>query len=146
MGVATDEAIVSGPAPGSCAVTSSVGKSTLGRSLTGRKRYATRPNSTMAAMSRLVAMGRLMKPSEIFKRLAPWRRAGSRDRRNCSGRGCCGEMPRLHDRRQVDVEDRREIERDQLRHHQAADHREAERTPRLAARAVSERDRHRTEQ
>jgi len=34
-GVATDAPIVSGLAPGSCAVTRSVGKSTLGRSLTG---------------------------------------------------------------------------------------------------------------
>ena len=37
-GVATDEAIVSGLAPGSLAVTWIVGKSTLGRSLTGRRR------------------------------------------------------------------------------------------------------------
>ena len=34
-GVATEAPIVSGLAPGSCAVTSSVGKSTFGRSLTG---------------------------------------------------------------------------------------------------------------
>ena len=40
-GVATDAPIVSGLAPGSCAVTSSVGKSTFGRSLTGSERYAT---------------------------------------------------------------------------------------------------------
>src|SRR5439155_22213967 len=64
--VATDEPIVSGLAPGSCAVTSSVGKSTLGRSLTGSDRYATVPNSAIAAMSRLVAIGRLMNPSEMF--------------------------------------------------------------------------------
>jgi hypothetical protein len=37
-GVATEAPIVSGLAPGSCAVTSSVGKSTLGRSLTGSDR------------------------------------------------------------------------------------------------------------
>ena len=37
-GVATDEAMVSGLAPGRLAVTSSVGRSTLGRSLTGRLR------------------------------------------------------------------------------------------------------------
>ncbi len=65
-GVATDAPIVSGLAPGSWAVTSSVGKSTLGRSLTGRDRYATRPNSAIAAISRLVAIGRLMNPSEMF--------------------------------------------------------------------------------
>ena len=37
-GVATDDAIVSGLAPGRLAVTSSVGKSTFGRSLTGSER------------------------------------------------------------------------------------------------------------
>src|SRR5262249_46988450 len=65
-GVATDAPIVSGPAPGRLAVTSSVGKSTFGRSLTGSERYATVPNNAIAAISKLVAMGRLMKPSEIF--------------------------------------------------------------------------------
>src|SRR6185295_2424604 len=65
-GVATDAPIVSGLAPGNDAETSSVGKSTLGRSLTGSARYATVPNKAMAAMRRLVAMGRLIKPSERF--------------------------------------------------------------------------------
>ena len=37
-GVATEEAMVSGLAPGRLAVTSSVGKSTFGRSLTGSAR------------------------------------------------------------------------------------------------------------
>src|SRR5262245_32484228 len=37
-GVATDDPIVSGLAPGRLAVTSSVGKSTFGRSLTGSER------------------------------------------------------------------------------------------------------------
>jgi hypothetical protein len=37
-GVATEEAIVSGLAPGTDALTWIVGKSTLGRSLTGSKR------------------------------------------------------------------------------------------------------------
>ena len=39
-GVATAEAIVSGLAPGRLALTWIVGKSTFGRSLTGRSRYA----------------------------------------------------------------------------------------------------------
>src|SRR5207249_4718520 len=65
-GVATDAPIVWGLAPGNWAVTRSVGKSTLGRSLTGRERYATVPNNAMAAMRRLVAIGRLMNPSEMF--------------------------------------------------------------------------------
>src|SRR5579864_5583120 len=65
-GVATAEAIVSGLAPGRLAVTSRVGKSTLGRSLTGSARYATTPNRAIAAISRLVAMGRRMNVSEKF--------------------------------------------------------------------------------
>ena len=42
--VATDDAMVAGSAPGRLACTFSVGKSTLGRSLTGSVRYATTPN------------------------------------------------------------------------------------------------------
>jgi hypothetical protein len=57
---------VSGLAPGSPAVTWIVGKSTFGRSLTGSDRYATSPNSAIAAINKLVAIGRLMKPSEMF--------------------------------------------------------------------------------
>ena len=59
-GVATDEAIVSGLAPGSDAETEIVGKSTLGRSLTGRLRYAISPNRRMASMSSVVMTGRLI--------------------------------------------------------------------------------------
>jgi hypothetical protein len=38
----------------------------FGRSLTGSARYARTPNSAIAAMMRLVAIGRRMKTSEIF--------------------------------------------------------------------------------
>ncbi len=65
-GVATADAIVSGLAPGRLAVTSSVGKSTFGRSLTGSERYATSPNSAIAAINKLVAIGRRMNVSEKF--------------------------------------------------------------------------------
>src|SRR6476469_2303834 len=77
-GVATDAPIVSGLAPGSCAVTSSVGKSTFGRSLTGSDRYATTPNSAIAAIRRLVAMGRRMNPSEMFMVLDQCEALGAR--------------------------------------------------------------------
>src|SRR3970282_1229939 len=50
-GVATDEAMVSGLAPGRLADTWMVGKSTLGRSLTGKAREATTPNSRMASIA-----------------------------------------------------------------------------------------------
>ena len=65
-GLATAEAIVFGSPPGSDAETFSVGYSTCGRSLTGSARYDTTPKSAMAAISRLVAIGRLMKISEMF--------------------------------------------------------------------------------
>src|SRR5258708_31353665 len=59
-GVATVAAIVVGLAPGSTAVTVSVGKSTFGRSLTGNCRYATMPKKRIAIMTSVVMMGRLM--------------------------------------------------------------------------------------
>ncbi len=65
-GVAMDEAIVSGFAPGSDAFTWMVGKSTLGRSLTGSIRYAIRPNRTIASEHSVVITGRRMKSSAMF--------------------------------------------------------------------------------
>ena len=73
-GVATDDAIVSGLAPGRFTVTRMVGKSTLGRSLTGSRRYPTRPKKKMASMTRVVVTGRRMKNSEMFMSLFPNRR------------------------------------------------------------------------
>jgi hypothetical protein len=60
-GVATAAAMVSGLAPGSWAVTWMVGKSTLGRSFTGSRRYAIRPKSRIAAIKSVVSTGRRMK-------------------------------------------------------------------------------------
>src|SRR6266516_6550526 len=65
-GVATAAAIVSGLAPGRFAVTRRVGKSELGRSLTGNARYAIIPKSAIASIMRLVAIGRSMKIFDIF--------------------------------------------------------------------------------
>ena len=56
-GVATFAAMVSGLAPGRLAYTWSVGKSTFGRSLTGRARYPATPNSTMPSMTSVVITG-----------------------------------------------------------------------------------------
>ena len=70
-GVATAEAIVSGLAPGSAAVTWIVGKSTFGRSDTGSKRYPTMPKNRMPSITRVVATGRRMKTSEIFMVSSP---------------------------------------------------------------------------
>src|SRR5579872_2704327 len=59
-GVATVAAMVCGLVPGSVAVTVIVGKSTLGRSLTGNCRYATMPNTRIPIMTSVVMTGRLM--------------------------------------------------------------------------------------
>jgi hypothetical protein len=67
-GLATVAAMVDGSPPGRLACTCTVGKSTVGRSLTGRARYATAPNNAIAAIRRLVAIGRLIKSSEGFTR------------------------------------------------------------------------------
>src|SRR6266852_3551451 len=56
-GVATAEAIVSGLAPGSAACTWIVGKSTLGRSLTGSRRYAITPKMRIPAITSVVSTG-----------------------------------------------------------------------------------------
>src|SRR5471032_1573484 len=70
-GLATADDIVIGSPPGRLADTLIVGKSTSGRLLTVSSRYASTPNIAMAAISRLVAMGRRMKTSERFMDWGP---------------------------------------------------------------------------
>ena len=65
-GSATADAIVSGLAPGRPAFTWMVGKSTVGRSLTGSCRYAIAPNTMTPRTISVVVTGRLMKISERF--------------------------------------------------------------------------------
>ncbi len=65
-GVVTAEAIVSGLAPGSEALTEIVGKSTCGSGETGSSSNATKPPRPIAIVSSVVATGRRMKISEIF--------------------------------------------------------------------------------
>ena len=65
-GVATEDAIISGLAPGNPADTETVGKSTWGSGDTGSKRNATAPASEMATTISVVAIGLRMKGSEIF--------------------------------------------------------------------------------
>src|SRR5579871_6131818 len=70
-GAATEDAMVSGLAPGSPAPTEMVGKSTCGSGDTGRMRNATMPAKAMAMVNNVVATGRRMKISEIFMLIAP---------------------------------------------------------------------------
>ena len=57
-GVATADAIVSGLPPGNCAVTTRVGKSTLGRALSGSVVYPIIPERRIATITRVVMTGR----------------------------------------------------------------------------------------
>src|SRR3981081_1587393 len=66
-GVATEEAMVSGLAPGRFAPTEIVGKSTCGNGATGRKRNATKPDRRIASVIRDVATGRRIKGTEKFE-------------------------------------------------------------------------------
>src|SRR5580698_11076531 len=65
-GVATEDAIVSGLAPGSDAETEMVGKSTCGSGDTGSIRNATAPESAIATVSSVVAVGLRMNISDMF--------------------------------------------------------------------------------
>src|SRR5579871_4130329 len=67
-GVATDEAITSGLAPGRPEETEMVGKSTCGRGETGRSRKETAPASAIPTVSSVVATGLLMNRSEMLMR------------------------------------------------------------------------------
>jgi hypothetical protein len=64
--VATEEAMVSGLAPGSEALTEMLGKSTRGSGATGSNRYATSPDKSTATAKRAVATGLRMKGAERF--------------------------------------------------------------------------------
>lgn len=57
-GVATDDAMVSGEAPGSDALTIMTGKSTCGSGATGNNRKPSTPQSVMAMEIKIVATGR----------------------------------------------------------------------------------------
>jgi hypothetical protein len=69
--VATAEAIVSGLAPGSSAVTWMVGKATLGSVDTGSNRCAAKPKMSIPAMTSTVMTGRRTKGSEKFMKRPP---------------------------------------------------------------------------
>src|SRR5438132_1591474 len=134
-GVATEEAIVAGSAPGRLADTEIVGNSTCGRGATGRRVYARAPAIKIAALSSDVATGRRMKGSEKLNCRSSFRGLRRRDR-----------IPDLHAlpnaRREVvepDVDNGSGVEREDLADQQAADDRHAERMPQFGAGATSQR-------
>ena len=146
-GVATDDAMVSGLAPGSDADTEMVGKSTCGSGDTGNSRNATAPASATAAVSSVVAMGRRMNGSEIF--MAIVRDLARAWRRRSSAAGAHFAMPAGESDRQTieeQINHRRGIERQHLAEDQAADDGDAERPPQLRAHAGAERQRNAAQQ
>src|SRR5262249_6749994 len=70
-GCATVAAMTSGLAPGNCACTEMVGKSTCGSGATGSSGNATSPTIASAAISSEVAIGRRMKGSEMLMKPGP---------------------------------------------------------------------------
>ncbi len=65
-GVATDDAMVSGLAPGSDEPTCIIGNSTCGSGETGRKLISQRPGKSNAKVSSEVATGRRMNGAEML--------------------------------------------------------------------------------
>src|ERR1700722_4652931 len=70
-GVATDDAMVDGSAPGKLAETKMAGKSTGGNSETGKVEEPNKPKITNAAISSVVRTGRSIKIFEMF--MVMWR-------------------------------------------------------------------------
>src|SRR5262249_28397276 len=143
-GVATDEAIVSGLAPGRFALTLIVGNSTCGSGETGREKYATAPASATAIVRSVVPIGRLMNPEERLTR-ASRRRRSAAVRRSRRDRGPARRLPAGDPAGQAverEVDDRRRVERQDLREDESSDDRHAERLAQLGARAAAQRERH----
>ncbi len=78
-GVATVVATTSGLAPGSCACTEMVGKSTCGSGDTGSWKNATAPDAAIPKVSRMVATGRRM--NGVERLIPPGSPARRRERR-----------------------------------------------------------------
>src|SRR5689334_14354960 len=93
-GVATEDAMVSGLAPGRLAETLIVGKSTFGRSLTGNCLNAIMPNPRIAAMTRVVMTGLRTNGSVIFMSAIPGIALPAREPRQEAANRGQGECPR----------------------------------------------------
>ena len=107
-GVATDDAIVSGLAPGSDAETAMVGKSTCGSGDTGSSVNAAAPAGRWPTISSVVAIGRRMNGSEMF----------TRDRSLPRGTGASDAPAETVE---PEINDGGRVKRQQLAHEQAAD-------------------------
>src|ERR1700677_289040 len=88
-GVATEEAMISGLAPGTAAATEIVGKSTCGRAATGNSLNATAPARAKATVRSVVATGRSMNGEDRLMANPPARTPGLLVRNLRSARPNC---------------------------------------------------------
>src|ERR1700722_6229 len=133
-GAARLVATTSGLAPGNCAVTEIVGKSTCGRGETGRAPYPSNPPNAIATVRSVVAAGRAMKGAETFM--------GRRASRSLGGRGARTATEKVRaealDRK---VNDGRRVQRQELAEQQSADDADAEGPAQLRSGSLPERQR-----
>ena len=124
-GVATDDAMVSGLAPGRPAVTMMAGKSTCGSGDTGSVVKANAPARTIDRLSSVVVTGRRMNEDDRLIRAS--RGTGISHEHRLARR------PPPSEPIEEQVDHRRREERQHLADEQAAHHDDAERLPQLGA-------------
>src|SRR5476649_2936440 len=136
-GVATVAAITSGLAPGSDADTETVGKSTCGSGDTGSSVNDTIPASATPMVSSVVATGLRTKGSVMFTSYASEMRSGSVDHNGlaipAAANGTRLLAVALGEAIEVEVDDGRGEQREQLRKDEPAHHGDAERMAKLGA-------------
>src|ERR1700722_10618926 len=137
-GAARLVATTSGLAPGNCAVTEIVGKSTCGRGETGRASYPSNPPNAIATVRSVVATGRAMKGAETFM--------GRRASRSLGGRGAWRGAQTATEKVRAEALDRkvndgRRVQRQELAEQQSADDADAERPAQLRSGSLPERQR-----
>src|SRR4051794_25184793 len=136
--------MTSGLAPGSCACTEMVGKSTCGNGETGSLKKAIAPARMMPIVSRVVATGRRMKGVEKFMARASWRGGLVAVALVGLAREIARQAAAEPGKRKVDH--RGGEERQHLADDEPADDGDAERVAQLRAGAGAEHQRQRAEQ
>src|ERR1700741_2473066 len=124
-GVATEDAMISGLAPGRLAPTEIVGKSICGSADTGKKRKATAPARATAAVNRVVATGRCMNGEEGLIGLI-------RRHALCAALRSTSRKEALCEAIEENVDHRSGVQRQNLAKQQTAHHRDAQRAPKFS--------------
>src|SRR6185437_10314490 len=145
-GVVTLVATVSGLAPGSCAMTTMAGKSTVGMDPSGKRKYAASPTSATPIDSSVVATGLRTKGREMFipAGASAQSRGLRRQARGPAVPSLTNARPLPHTLRETveeEIDDRGGEERQQLADEQPADDGETEWRAQLRARAGAEHQR-----